>query len=77
MKAYSISGVSRLLGIDPKTLRRWIRKKEIPDPKPGIVDGRLSMCWKEADVVKIREYKSSGYWGKGINRKTGKKAKKK
>ncbi len=33
------------------------------------------MCWKDSDVVKIREYKKSGYWGKGINRKTGKKAK--
>jgi len=75
MKTHSISGVSRLLGIDPKTLRRWIRKKQIPAPRPGIVDGRLSMCWKEADIAKIREYKSNGYWGKGINRKTGKKAK--
>jgi excisionase family DNA binding protein len=75
MKTYSISGVSRLLGIDPKTLRRWIRKKQIPAPKPGIVAGRLSMCWQEADIPKIREYKSIGYWGKGINRKTGKKAK--
>lgn len=75
MKTHSISGVSRLLGIDPKTLRRWIRKKQIPGPKPGIVDGRLSMCWKEADIAKIREHKSKRYWGKGINRKTGKKAK--
>jgi hypothetical protein len=33
------------------------------------------MCWQEADIPKIREYKSIGYWGKGINRKTGKKAK--
>jgi predicted site-specific integrase-resolvase len=75
MKTYSISGVSRLLGIDPKTLRRWIRKKVIPVPKPGIVEGRLSMCWSEIDIVKIGKYKNAGYWGKGINRKTGKKAK--
>jgi excisionase family DNA binding protein len=75
MKTYSISGVSRLLGIDPKTLRRWIRKKVIPAPKPGLVEGRLSMCWAESDFVKIEEYKNAGYWGKGINRKTGKKAK--
>jgi hypothetical protein len=75
MKSYSISGVSRFLGIDPKTLRRWIRKKVIPGPKPGIVEGRLSMCWRESDIAKIAEYKNAGYWGKGINRKTGKKAK--
>jgi hypothetical protein len=77
MKTYSISGVSRLLEIDYKTLRRWILKKAIPAPKPGVVDGRLSMCWTEGDIVKIKAYKDVGYWGKGIDRKTGKKAKKK
>jgi DNA-binding transcriptional MerR regulator len=74
---YSISDVSRLLEVDPKTLRRWVQKKQIPTPSPGIVNGRLSKCWTEKDLTAIREYKESGYWGKGIDRKTGKKAKKK
>jgi DNA-binding transcriptional MerR regulator len=74
---YSISDVSRLLEIDPTTLRRWVRKKQIPAPVPGIVNGRLSKCWTEKDVAAIKEHKKSGYWGKGIDRKTGKKAKKK
>jgi DNA-binding transcriptional MerR regulator len=74
---YSISDVSRLLAVDPKTLRRWVRKRQIPTPIPGIVKGRLSKCWTEKDLAAIKEYKKSGYWGKGIDRKTGKKAKKK
>jgi DNA-binding transcriptional MerR regulator len=73
----SISDVSRLLGIDPTTLRRWIRKKLIPAPVPGLVNDRLSKCWTDKDVAAIKAYKNSGYWGKGIDRKTGKKSKKK
>jgi excisionase family DNA binding protein len=75
MKTYSISDVARLLEIDRTTLRRWIRKKQIPVPKPGIVEGRLSKCWTEDDVARIREHKATGFWGRGIDRRTGKKAK--
>jgi hypothetical protein len=64
-----------MLETDPKTLRRWVRKKLIPSPAPGIVNGRLSKCWTENELVEIKKYKAKGYWGKGINRKTGKKAK--
>ena len=77
MKTYSISDVGRLVGVDPKTLRRWIRKKLIPVPTPGIVDGRLAKYWKESEVAQIRTYMDAGYWGKGIDRRTGKKAKNK
>lgn len=75
MKTYSISDAAKLLEIDRTTLRRWIRKKKIPAPIPGIVEGRLSKCWTEYEMAKIREHKAAGYWGKGIDRKTGKKAK--
>src|SRR6267154_1327168 len=40
MKNYSISDAARLLQIDRTTLRRWIRKKNIPTPTPGIAHGR-------------------------------------
>jgi hypothetical protein len=73
---HSISDVSRFLEIDPTTLRRWIRKKLVPAPVPGIVNGRLAKYWTDKDLAAIKAYKNSGYWGKGIDRKTGKKAKK-
>jgi excisionase family DNA binding protein len=75
MKSYSISDVARLLAIDRTTLRRWIREKRIPAPAPGIVGGRLSKCWSKEQMAKIEEHKAAGYWGKGIDRRTGKKAK--
>jgi hypothetical protein len=65
-----------LLEVDPKTLRRWLQRQQIPAPIPGIVNGRLCKCWTARDLAVIREFKKSGYWGKGIDRKTGKKAKK-
>jgi excisionase family DNA binding protein len=75
MKVYSVSEAAVALEVDRTTLRRWIRKKQIPAPTPGIVDGRLSKFWTEKEMTKIREHKAAGYWGKGIDRRTGKKAK--
>jgi transposase-like protein len=76
MKTYSVSDAARVFEVDRTTLRRWIRKELIPAPTPGIVDGRLSKVWTEKEMVKIREHIDSGYWGRGIDRRTGKKAKK-
>jgi excisionase family DNA binding protein len=76
MKGYSISDVARLLAVDRTTLRRWIREKKIPSPSPAILEGRLSKCWSKEDLVAIEQQKAEGYWGKGIDRRTGKKAKK-
>jgi DNA-binding transcriptional MerR regulator len=75
MKSYSISDAAEALKIDRTTLRRWVGKKLIPAPTPGIVGGRLCKCWTEDDLAAIREHKKSGFWGKGIDRRTGKKAK--
>jgi excisionase family DNA binding protein len=76
MKTYSISEAARILGVDRKTLRRWVTKKLIPIPLLGISEGRPAKVWKEDDLVLIRNYMRESYWGKGIDRRTGKKAKK-
>ena len=75
MKTYSVSDAARVLEVDRTTLRRWIKKKLIPVPTPGIVNGRLSKVWPEEDMAKIKEHIRKGYWGRGIDRRTGKKAK--
>jgi hypothetical protein len=77
MKTYSISEAARILEVDRKTLRRWTTKRLIPAPVLGISDGRPAKVWTEEDLTLIRDYMRDYYWGKGINRKTGKKAKKK
>ena len=77
MGTYSVSEVARMLEVDRTTLRRWVREKQIPPPTPGIVKGRLSKFWTEEELAQIKQHKTAGYWGKGIDRKTGKHAKKK
>ncbi len=77
MKTYSISEAVEELEVDRKTLRRWIRKKVIPEPVPGMKDGHLCKLWTEKEMAGIRKYAHTGYWGLGINRKTGKKARQK
>ena len=77
MKTYSISAAAELLEVDRRTLHRWISKGLIPAPKMEIAGGQLRKTWTEEDISKLKEHKASGYWGKGINRKTGKKAKRK
>ena len=77
MRTYSVSEVAKILKLDRTTLRRWVREKQIPSPTPGIVGGRLLKFWTQEELAKIQEHKTTGYWGKGIDRRTGKKAKKK
>jgi len=76
-KDYSISEVARLVGVNRRTLQRWLLAKQIPSPKMEIVDGKLKKSWTAAEVTQIREHKQTTYWGKGIDRKTRKKAKSK
>ena len=75
MKKYSISDVARTLEVDRKTLHRWINEKLIPAPKPGVVKGRLAKVWTEEEFAEVRRYMADFYWGKGLNRRTGKRAK--
>jgi len=77
MKKYSISEAARICGVDRRTLHRWLGRKQIPVPRPEIVDGQLRKSWSAAELAEILEYKKASYWGKGIDRRTGKKAKKK
>lgn len=75
-KDYSISEVARIVGVNRRTLQRWILNKQIPSPKVEIVGGKLKKSWTAAEVAQITEHKQATYRGKGIDRRTGKKAKK-
>jgi excisionase family DNA binding protein len=77
MRQYTISEAARELGITRNTLYKWIREGEIPSPKQTFVSGIRLRVWNEQQTSKIREYKANNYWGKGVDRRTGKKAKKK
>jgi excisionase family DNA binding protein len=75
MRNYSISEAARELGVRRTTLYKWIRAKQVPTPEAQFVSGIRFRFWTEAQMAKVREYKASSYWGKGIDRRTGRKAK--
>ena len=77
MKAYSISEAARLLGVDRRTLQRWVREKRIPVPTTQIVAGVHLRFWTEQDMAKLKEHKAARYWGKGKSRSTNRKSKQK
>lgn len=75
MKTYSVSEASRVLEVDRRTLQRWAQKKKIPPPTARIVDGRFEKSWTKDEMEQLKAYKSDHYYGKGVDRRTGKKAK--
>lgn len=68
MKAYSISEAARVLGVDRRTLQRWVRERRIPVPTTQVLAGVRLRYWTENDMAKLSEYKAARYWGKGKGR---------
>ena len=77
MKAYSISEAARLLGVDRRTVQRWIRDKRIPVPTTQVLAGVRLRFWTEQDMAKLKEYKAARYWGKGKSRNRKQRSKQK
>jgi excisionase family DNA binding protein len=75
MRKYSVSEAAQILGIDRRTLQRWVSRKTIPPPTPGLIGGRLVRFWTDVEMTLIRQNKIAHYAGKGLDRRTGKKAK--
>jgi hypothetical protein len=42
-----------------------------------MVNGVLSKVWSESEMDQLRKHKATTYWGKGLDRRTGKKTKSK
>jgi transposase len=77
MKKYSVSEVAKLLDVDRATVYRWLRKKVVPALIEETVAGVRVTYWTEKELAKVTEYKATHYYGKGIDRRTGNRAKKK
>ena len=77
MEAYSISEAARILGVDRRTLQRWVREGRIPVPTTQVLAGVRLRFWTKKDMAKLSEYKSARYWGKGKSRTKNRKSKEK
>ena len=75
MKKYSTVQVARLLNVTSDTLHRWIREKKVPAPEAQTLGPFRVRLWAEADVERVRKYKTEHYWGKGGRKKRRKRSK--
>ncbi len=74
-KKYSVSEAAEVLEVDRATLYRWLRRGLVPTLIEEVVAGVSVTYWTEMELAKVAEYKTAHYCGKGMNRRTGKKAK--
>ena len=72
MREYSISEAARQLGIQRRTLYKWIREKHIPAPATRVVAGTRIRFWTDKGMAKLRQYKAARFWGRGKSRKSKK-----
>lgn len=63
-KTHSTRQVAELVGIHPVTLHRWIALGKVKASLSLPYNGRNLWRWTEADVEKVRNYKTAHY-GKG------------
>jgi hypothetical protein len=75
-KKHSISDAARLLGIHRGTLRRWIKRRVVPQPIAVDVAGSRLRYWTAEGFAEIRKYKEEHFReGQGRRSKAPKKAK--
>jgi excisionase family DNA binding protein len=70
MADYSISEAARQLGIQRRTLYKWIREKLVPAPSARVVAGTRIRFWTEKGMAKLWQYKTERFWGRGKSRET-------
>jgi excisionase family DNA binding protein len=72
MAEYSISEAARQLGVQRRTLYKWIREKHVPSPSVRVIAGIRIRFWTETDMAKLRQYKEAHFWGKGKDKQRNK-----
>ena len=64
MKSYSTVEVARMVGIHKSTLRDWLQRGAIPEPKQRANGGQVVRIWTDRDVERVRRYKAAHYMKK-------------
>jgi predicted site-specific integrase-resolvase len=71
MASYSTAQVARQVGVDKKTLLRWLYCGKLAEPKTIKTPGATIRVWSEADLQRAARYKEQNYC-KGRGRKKAK-----
>jgi predicted site-specific integrase-resolvase len=68
MRSYSTAQVAKTVGVDKKTLLRWLWAGKISEPKHHANGGQDVRIWAERDLQRVRRFKEENYC-KGRGRK--------
>lgn len=68
MASYSTAQVAHKIGVDKKTLLRWLYSGKVTEPKIIRTPGSIVRVWSEADLSRLTEYRQKNYC-KGRGRK--------
>jgi len=68
MASYSTAQVARKIGVDKKTLLRWLYADKLAEPEIIKMPGATIRVWNQADVKRAIRYKEQNYC-KGRGRK--------
>jgi hypothetical protein len=68
MASYSTGQVARQIGVDKKTLLRWLYSGKLAEPKIITAPGATIRVWSEADLKRASQHKEQNYC-KGRGRK--------
>jgi hypothetical protein len=71
MRNYSTAEVARAVGVDKKTLLRWLWAGKISEPRHHTNGGQDVRIWTERDLQRVRRFKEANYRkGRGRKKKT-------
>jgi hypothetical protein len=71
MRNYSTAEVARTVGVDKKTLLRWLWARKIAEPRHHTNGGQDVRIWTERDLQRVRRFKEANYRkGRGRKKKT-------
>jgi hypothetical protein len=59
--AYSTQEVANAIGVNKKTLLRWLYAGSLPEPKSVIVGEIKNRIWTAKDLERARQYKEQNY----------------
>ena len=58
---YSTGEVAKAIGVDKKTLLRWLAGGELPEPKTTTIGQIEYRIWSEKDLARAKQYREANY----------------
>ena len=64
MNRFTTKQVAEKVGVDRRTLVRWLKAGKFPEPRRISAGGVEARVWSDRDVARLVRYKTEHYWCK-------------